>query len=271
MTRILRLSFFNSLAKNRELLWRLSEREITGRYRGSVLGWGWSLVNPVLMLGVYTLVFSTVFKAQWGNVADSGPLGFAVNLFAGLITFTIFAECANQAPTLILSNANYVKKVIFPLELLGAVTVATAVFHALTSMIVLLAFELIALQAIPITVLFIPIVWLPLALGCLALSWILSALGVFIRDLSQVINVSVSMLMFLSAVFYPLSALPPKIAGVLRFNPLALVVEQSRKVLVDGSLPNATFLLAWIAGMLIVCEISYRLFRKAGRGFGDVI
>ena len=218
------ITFVASLVRNRELWWRLSEREVTGRYRGSILGWGWSLLTPLMMLGVYTFVFSTVFKARWGDLEQAGSLGFAINLFAGLITYNIFAECATEAPTLILNNTNYVTKVIFPLETLSAVSVSAALFHACTSTLVLLAFELIAVQQVPLTVLLLPLVWLPFLLGCLAMSWLVSALGVFLRDLGQLIGVMVSMLMFMSAVFYPLSALPPALQTVLGLNPLVVVI-----------------------------------------------
>ena len=265
------MRFIRSLLQNRELWWRLSEREIAGRYRGSILGWGWSLLTPLLMLGVYTFVFSTVFKARWGDLEQAGSLGFAINLFAGLITFNIFAESASQAPTLILGNANYVTKVIFPLETLSAVSVTAALFHACTSTVILLAFELIAIHQVPLTVLWLPFVWLPYVLGCLAMSWCISALGVFLRDLGQVIGVMVSMLMFMSAVFYPLSALPESLQTVLALNPLVLVIEQSRRVLVQGMPPSTTYLLLGSGLMLGLCELSFRLFKKAQRGFADVL
>ena len=265
------LRFVSSLLQHRELWWRLSEREIAGRYRGSVLGWGWSLLTPLLMLGVYTFVFSTVFKARWGDLEQAGSLGFAINLFAGLISFNIFAECASQAPTLILGNVNYVKKVIFPLEILSAVSVSAALFHACTSTVILLAFELIAIQQVPLTVLWLPLVWLPYVLGCLAMSWCISALGVFLRDLGQVIGVMVSMLMFMSAVFYPLSALPPTLQTVMGLNPLVVVIEQSRRILVQGVLPSTSYVVLGSVLMLGLCELSYRLFNKARRGFADVL
>ena len=265
------ITFVASLVRNRELWWRLSEREVIGRYRGSILGWGWSLLTPLMMLGVYTFVFSTVFKARWGDLEQAGSLGFAINLFAGLITYNIFAECATEAPTLILNNTNYVTKVIFPLETLSAVSVSAALFHACTSTLVLLAFELIAIKQVPLTVLLLPLVWLPFLLGCLAMSWLVSALGVFLRDLGQVIGVMVSMLMFMSAVFYPLSALPAPLQTLLSLNPLVLVIEQSRRILVQGSAPNMAYLLLGIGLMLALCELSFRLFKKAQRGFADVL
>ena len=265
------ITFVTSLLRNRELWWRLTEREVIGRYRGSVLGWGWSLLTPLMMLGVYTFVFSTVFKARWGDLEQAGSLGFAINLFAGLITYNIFAECATQAPTLILSNTNYVTKVIFPLETLSAVSVSAALFHACTSTLVLIAFELIAVQQVPLTALMLPLVWLPYLLGCLAMSWLVSALGVFLRDLGQLIGVMVSMLMFMSAVFYPLSALPSSLQTVLGLNPLVVVIEQSRRILVQGVAPSLSYVVLGFILMLGLCEISFRLFNKARRGFADVL
>lgn len=276
------LSFPQALWRQRELWWQLSLREVQGRYRGSLLGWGWSLVTPLLMLAVYTFVFSQVFQARWGDLQQSGPLVFAINLFAGLIVFNMFAETANQSPGLILGNANLATKVIFPLEILPAVTVAAAVFHALTSLVVLVGFQvtkgLLSAGASNVnglgihpTLLWLPLIWLPLVCGCLALGWLLSSLGVFLRDLGQVIGVFVNLLMFLSAVFYPLSSLPPQWQPLLQLNPLVLVIEQTRRVAVNGQLPSLSYLL-WggLIGVL-ACEISFRSFQKARRGFADVL
>jgi lipopolysaccharide transport system permease protein len=141
------------------------------------------------MLSVYTFVFSQVFKARWGGLEQAGPLGFAVNLFAGLIVFNLFSECLNRAPGLVVSNPNYVKKVVFPLEVLGCVAVGNAGFHALTSLLILIIFELISLHYIPLTLLWLPLIWLPLFLGSLACTWFLSAAGVFLRDIGQLIGV----------------------------------------------------------------------------------
>ncbi len=267
----LNLYFPPNLLKHRELLWRLTEREVAGRYRGSMLGWGWSLLNPLLMLAVYTFVFSTVFQARGFGLEQTGPIGFAINLFTGLIVFNVFAECATSAPSLILNNVNYVTKVIFPLEVLGAASVATSLFHAFTSLIILLLFELLAIHQIPVTTFWLPLVWLPLLLGCLSMNWLLSALGVYMRDLGQLIGVLVSMLMFLSAVFYPLSALPKALQPLLGLNPLVVIIEQSRAILVRGEAPSWNYVFLGSLLMLLVCEMSYRLFQRARRGFADVL
>ncbi len=267
----LKLSFINNLQQHRTLLWRLTQREVVGRYRGSVLGWAWSLLNPLLMLGVYTFVFSTVFKARWPDLQQAGPLGFAINLFAGLIVFNLFSECVGKAPTLVLNQPSYVTKVVFPLEVLSVVAVGAAAFHASTSLVVLAGFGLIATGTIPATALWLPVVWLPLGMGCLALCWLLSALGVYLRDLPQLVSVGLTVLMFLSAVFYPISALPERWQPLLRANPLVLVIEQTRRVLVQGEQPAGAYLLLAIPLTALGCELSFRLFQKARRGFADVI
>jgi lipopolysaccharide transport system permease protein len=223
------------------------------------------------MLAVYTFVFSQVFKARWGNLEDSGPIGFAVNLFAGLIVFNFFAECANRAPGMVLANPNYVKKVIFPLEVLAGVIVGGAFFNALTSLIVLAIFELVGFRHIPLTALWLPLVWLPLLTGCLALTWLLGALGVFLRDVGQIVAVMVSMLMFLSPIFFPLSALPARWQPILVMNPLAPVIEQTRRVLVDGSQPSLSYLIMGTILTTLICEASFRSFQKAKRAFADVL
>ena len=265
------LTFPRALWKNRELWWRLTEREVLGRYRGSLLGIGWSFITPLAMLAVYTFVFSQVFKARWGGLEQAGPLGFAVNLFAGLIVFNLFSECVNRAPGLVVANPNYVKKVVFPLEILGCVAVGNAGFHALTSLLILLVFELIAFQHLPLTLLWLPLIWLPLILGSLACTWFLSAAGVFLRDIGQLVGVGLNMLMFLSPIFFPLSALPAKWQPLLQLNPLAQVIEQTRRVSLQANNPAWEYIFLGTLGTLAACELSFRAFQKSKKAFADVL
>lgn len=267
----MKVYFPKSIYRHRELLWRLSQREIQGRYRGSFLGLGWSFVQPLAMLAVYTLVFSQVFKARWGTSEHAGPLAFAVNLFAGLIVFNLFSECVNRAPGLVLANPNYVKKVIFPLDILAPVALGTAGFHAITSLLVLIIFEVAGYGRIPYSILWLPLVWTPLLLGTLAITWLLSAIGVFLRDIGQLVGVIVSILMFLSPIFFPLSALPPRWLPILQLNPLAHVIEQTRSVAITGNPPDVTYLICGITLGLLACETSYRAFQKAKPAFADVM
>ena len=224
------------------------------------------------MLAVYTFVFSQVFKARWGGELDqAGPLGFALNLFAGLIVFNLFSECVSRAPNLVVNNPNYVKKVVFPLEILGSVAVGSAGFHALTSLSILLAFELFAFNQLPITVVWLPLVWLPLILGSLACTWFLSAAGVFLRDIGQLITVGLNMLMFLSPIFFPVSALPPRWQPFLGLNPLAQVIEQTRRTTIQGLNPSWSYLFFGVLLSTTACELSFRAFQKSKRAFADVL
>ena len=256
---------------HRMLWWHLTQREVVGRYRGSALGLGWAFITPLLMLAVYTLVFSQVFKARWGGLEEAGPMGFAVNLFAGLIVFNLFTECVSRAPDLILQNPNYVKKVVFPLELLAAVAVAGACVHLLASFAILIVAELMAFHYVPLTILWVPFVWLPLILLSLACCWILSAAGVFIRDLGQLVRIGLNMLIFLSPIFFPLSALPEKWRPIIAINPLALIIEQTRHVIVQGIPPSLAYIAFATMATTLGCELAFRVFSRAKRSFADVI
>jgi lipopolysaccharide transport system permease protein len=265
-------TFAKSFWHNRHLIWRLTERDILSRYKGSAIGAGWSAITPLAMLAVYTFVFSQVFRARWGSLDEHGPAGFAVNLFAGLIVFTIFSECVGKAAGLITSNPNYVKKVIFPLDALSWVTVGSALFHGLISIAILLIFELVVtMRSIPLTVLWLPIVWVPLILGTQACVLLLSAAGVFLRDIGQATNIGLNMIMFLSPIFFPLSALPPRWQPILGLNPLAIIIEETRKVMIQGSQPSFTVMVTGIITSYLCCVLAFKTFSKAQRAFADVI
>jgi lipopolysaccharide transport system permease protein len=261
--------FLYAIWTNRILIKRLTEREVLGRYRGSFLGLAWSFLNPLAMLVVYTFVFTRILNVQWGS--SSSPTGFAMNLFAGLIVFYMFAEVAQKSPGLILANPNYVKKVVFPLEILAAVTTFSAFFHAAVNLIVLLVAELFSLHQLPFSALWIPFVWLPLMLGCLSMSWFLSALGVYIRDIGQLIGFFVNTLMFLTPIFYSPSALPQDFQLLLLANPLAQVIHQTREIIIVGSQPSLAYLVFGVLIGCILCELAFHFFRRAKKGFADVL
>lgn len=262
-----------SLWRNRDLLIALIKREVIGRYRGSVMGIAWSFFNPLLMLTIYTFVFSVVFKARWGTGGGSeeSRTDFAILLFVGMIVHGLFAECINRAPALILSNVNYVKKVIFPLEILPWVAFGSALFHTAISVAVLLVAQLIFNHYIPWTAIIFPIVLLPLALIAMGLAWFLSAFGVFVRDIGQVTGMFTTVLLFLSPVFYPLSALPAEYQAWLQLNPLAFIIEEGRKVLVFGQLPSLGHWSVLTAAGMLVAWLGFAWFQKTRRGFADVL
>jgi lipopolysaccharide transport system permease protein len=259
-----------SLWRNRSLIKALTQREVIGRYRGSVMGILWSFLNPVFMLLVFTFVFSVVFKARWSGGSDS-KTEFALILFAGLIVFNLFAECVNRAPGLILANVNYVKKVVFPLEILPWVALGSALFHALISLVVWLIAYLILFGVPHITVLLLPLVFLPFLLFVIGLSWALASLGVFLRDVSQFTGLITTAMMFLSPIFYPVSALPEAYRHLLLLNPLTPVIEQAREVLFWGKVPDMAILSVYLVGSALIAWLGFAWFQKTRKGFADVL
>ena len=263
-------AMFKSLWRNRLLIWQMTQRDIAARYRGSVIGLAWSFINPLLMLLVYTFVFSVVFKARWG-VEEESRTDFAIILFAGMIVFGLFAEMINRAPGQIVSNANYVKKVVFPLEILSWVSLGSVLFHSLVSLAVLLLAQLLINLSLPWTVILFPLVLLPLIFASLGGAWFLAAMGVYVRDIGQITTVFTTVLMFMSAVFYPISALPESYQAWLRLNPLVHIITESRKVLILGSLPDWSWLGISLLMGLTIAFAGFWWFQKTRKGFADVL
>ncbi|KYP93952.1 sugar ABC transporter permease, partial [bacteria symbiont BFo2 of Frankliniella occidentalis] len=240
-------------------------------YKGSFLGLTWSLFNPILMLTVYTFVFSVIFKSRWGGEQSGGHADFAIILFTGLIIFNIFSEAINRSTTLITSNVNFVKKVVFPIEILPVVSLLSSLFHAGISLIVLLVTILFFKHQIHATIFFLPIILIPLILSITGLSWILASLGVYIRDIPQTVNIAVMILMFLSPVFYPISALPITFQKIVLLNPIAFLIEETRKIICFGIIPNWELLTIDTIISLLIFLIGFSFFQKTKKGFADVI
>ena len=204
-----------SLWRNRQLIMQMTKREVVGRYQGSALGLIWTFLNPVFMLAVYTFVFSVVFKARWGVGGEESKTQFAVVLFVGMIVHGLFAEVLNRAPSLILSNVNFVKKVVFPLEILPVVSMGAALFHSLISVGVLLIAFVLFNGNLHWTAVLVPLVVLPLVILTLGLAWMLASLGVFLRDVGQTIGIITTVMLFLAPVFYPVTALPEEMRPLI--------------------------------------------------------
>ncbi len=265
------LTLARSLLTNRQLLRQLIKREVISRYRGSFLGTAWSFFNPLLMLAVYTFVFTTIMKIRWVEEGSVDKVNFAILAFVGLLVHGFFAECLNKAPTLIISNVNFVKKVIFPLDALVWVLVGSALFHLGISMVVLLLAQIVLGVGVPWTFVLFPLVLLPLVLLMAGLSWLLASLGVYLRDISQVTGVLSSVMLFLSPVFYPASSLPEWVRPWMAINPLTHIIEDSRSVLVFGRVPELS---RWTVSMcigLVVMMLGYAWFQRTRKGFADVL
>ena len=260
-----------SLWQHRDLITQMTRREVVGRYRGSIMGLAWSFFNPILMLVVYTFVFSVVFKAKWGGGGEQSQTSFAIVLFVGMIVHGFFAEMVNRAPGMILANVNYVKKVVFPLEILPVVGMGAALFHTLISLGVLLTAILLIKGSLVWTSIFFPLVILPLLIATLGVTWFLVSFGVFVRDVGQITGMITTVLMFISPVFYPISALPEKFQFWLMLNPLTFVIEQSRTVMIFGKLPDWTGLGIYTIFSLAVAWAGFWWFQKTRKGFADVL
>ena len=265
------LALVLSLWRNRQLIAQMTRRDVAGRYKGSALGLAWSFFNPVFMLVVYTFVFSVVFKARWGVGVEETNTQFAVVLFVGLIVHGLFAEVLNRAPGLILGNVNYVKKVVFPLEILPAVSMGAALFHSLVSLLVLFIAFVIFNGYLHWTAIFTPLVLLPLVIFTLGLAWILASLGVFIRDVGQTIGMLTTVVLFVSPVFFPVTALPERFRPWMMANPLTFIIEQAREVLIWGHLPNWAGLGLYTLVATAVAWAGYAWFQKTRKGFADVL
>lgn len=260
-----------SFYRNRQLIWEMTKREVIGRYRGSIMGLAWSFFHPVLMLAVYTFVFSVVFQARWGTGSEESKVDFAIILFMGLIVHGLLAECVNRAPSLILSNVNYVKKVVFPIETLPWVALGSALFHSAISLAVLMGAQLIVNLSLPWTALLFPVIILPLVLVTIGLAWFLAATGVYVRDVSQTSGIITTVMLFMAPVFYPVSALPKEYQVWLLLNPLTFIIEEARKVLIWGQLPDWAGLAAYSVVAATIAWLGFFWFQRTRRGFADVL
>lgn len=250
---------------------QLARREVIGRYRGSVMGLAWSFLNPLLMLAVYTIFFTVLHGSRIGSVGPTNQADFAITLFAGLIIHGFFAECINRAPSVIVSNANYVKKVVFPLEILPIVNAMAALFHVGVSLTMLVSVQLLLNQTFAWTMIFFPMLILPFALLTLGLSWFLAAIGVYVRDVSQLTVFLTTVLLFLSPVFYAVESLPARVQPFIRANPLTFVIEQSRAVLLHDAIPDWQGLAVYTLMSAVVAGLGLWSFQKMRKGFADVL
>ena len=263
-------ALFGTVVDYGSLLWQFARREISGRYRGSLIGFGWAVLNPLLLLAIYTFVFSVVFRIRWDTPTDS-RLGFALVVYAGMIVHGFFAECITRAPMLVIENRNLVKKVVFPLQLLPWSVLIVAAFHFLVGILLIAAAMLVTTGALPVTMLALPAIVLPLALLSLGVVYAFAALGVYLRDLGQVVGFIALTLLFLSPVFYPASAVPENWRWVIAINPIATFIEMTRGSLIYGTWPAPTTLAAmWVLG-LAVAWMGFYGFQRTRRGFADVL
>jgi len=247
----------------------LTASQLIQRYRGSLLGVLWALVQPLLMLGIYSFVFGAIFRPRW--MEAGGETSFTLVLFCGLTAYGFFSESLSRSPALNTGNPNYVKKIIFPLEVLAVTNVLAAFVQSLAGYGILLLAEWWLRGFVPWTAWLLPVAILPFFLITLALSWIFAALSVYLRDIENMMGLMLSGLMFLSPVFYSLQAVPEKVRPFFYLNPVTWVVEDLRRVLLWGEGLNWKVWLLQLIAAWILLGLAYRLFKKLQPGFADVL
>ncbi|OHB69687.1 MAG: hypothetical protein A2W23_10160 [Planctomycetes bacterium RBG_16_43_13] len=259
-----------NLLRHRELISSFVRRELVGKYRGSLLGMMWSFLNPLLLLGIYTFVFSVLLKVRFSH--STSPVMYGLNLFCGLIPWLAFAEAVGMAPRLILGNINLVKKTVFPLEILVVSSVLTGWVHSLFSIGILIAGVLIVEHSISFSILpLLLLVMIPQLLLTIGISWFLASVGVFIRDTGEIVSLALRLGMYLTPIVYPATVIPERFRHFLFLNPLAVIVESYRDVIIRGQIPDMMFLLivSLIGGCFAI--LGYLWFMKSKRVFADVI
>ncbi len=253
------------------LISQVTQRDVLARYRGSYFGCFWSLLRPLAMLTLYTVVFGFIFQSRLGRSATESKLDFTLALFCGLILFDFFSECISRAPTLILCNQNFVIRVVFPLEILPVSIVGAALIQLTVSLIPLLISLLCVHGSIPLTALYLPVILLPLILFTLGASWFLASLGVFIRDINSFVPVGLQIVMFASAIFYSIQRVPARILPFFMLNPIAVVIDQARNALLWGIAPHWLQYISMLGLGLVVLIGSYVFFMRTKSAFADVM
>jgi len=265
------LHLISTLWRYRDLIRQFIRREIEGRYRGSYLGLIWSFINPLVLLLIYTFVFGLIFKSRWPQAKNSGLGEFAIVIFCGFTAFNVFSESVNRAATMVVGVPNYVKKVVFPLEILPISVLGAALFHSLISLAILLVANVVINHSLQWTIVLLPIVALPLIFLTLGLMWLLSSIGVFIRDINYAVGLVVQVLFFTSAIFYPIENIPEPYRTLIHLNPMAPIVEDFRRVILWGTLPSWVGLTLWLLATSAVMLLGYAFFMKTKKAFADVI
>lgn len=260
---------WRTLARHRALVVELTRREFSGRYQGSFGGIAWSFVQPLFLLAVYTVAFGVILKARWGF--SGGTADYALMIFSALVVFNAFSECLARSPVLVTENPNFVKKVVFPLELLPWVMAFTIALHALLGIGVWIAGYAILYGMPKPTVLLAPLVlacFFPVLLGT---GWLLSALGVLVRDMGQLASLASHALLFLTPIFYGIEAAPPLLQRALMLNPLTFIVEQLRLVLFHGRVPDWSAMVTYFMLASVFAWAALRFFRRLRPGFADLV
>lgn len=259
------------LWSHRFLLRQLVRKGVATTYQGSMMGIAWMVVRPLLTLAIFGFCFGVVFQGRFFRQTHGGSLEFAMVLFVGLTIFTVLSEMLTVAPSLVSSNANFVKRVVFPLDLLVPAQLGSVLAQLTMSGAVFLAVRLFLDPPLGWAALSVPVLMVPYLMLALGLAWFLASLGVFVRDLQQVVPLAITGLMFLSPLFYPVSAVPPLLQSTIYLNPLTFIVESARNALFRNEWPSPIGLLVYFVVAGFVMWLGWAWFEKTKKGFADVL
>ena len=263
--------FWNHFSIKRDLWWQFTVRAVEMRHRGSYLGFLWAVLNPLLMAALYISVFGFIFESRFHVLPDETAVDYALGVFLGLILFHLMAETLAAAPIIIIGQPNLVKKVVFPLEMLPLAQLSAYWFHAMISLMLCLLAQLVIGRGLTSGLLWLPVILLPLLLLTLGLGWFLAALGVFFRDIVQVVPVLGQIVLWTSAVFFAPTALSPLAWSILKWNPLLHTVDLARHAVLWHQPLSLTHLAyTWLAGLAVFAFGAW-FFRATRHSFAEVL
>lgn len=262
-------SVLRGLGRNRELIRSMVVRDFVGRYRGSFIGLYWSIINPLVLMALYTIVFSVFLKVRFST--NDRPIDFALYLLCAMLPWNAFAEGLTRSANVIRENANLVKRAVFPLEILPLNLALSALIHEVIGLVLLTALIGIINKRLYWTILMVPLLLGIQLLFAMGMNWVTASLCVFLRDIGQMIGLVLTVWMFLTPIFYPESIIPARLRIVLWLNPMARLVQYYRMVLLAGELPNPIDLAILAIGMALIFLIGYFWFSKTKKVFADVI
>ncbi len=257
------------LREHRGLIRSMVRRDLTSRYKGSVMGLAWAIITPAVTIAIFTLIFSGIFGARFGT--EGGHLGFAVYLFCGMLPWIAFSDGVQRAATAMTENINLIKRVVFPVEALPVNVALSAIVQQLIGTIVLLAAALFLQSKLQTTVVLMPILLIPQLLATIGLGWLMASLGVFIRDMPQFNQLFFSTWMYLTPILYPESLVPPNYRWLVNLNPMAPLIRSYRRVLLEGRMPDWKGLAVTTLFALSCFAVGYWWFERTKKAFADVL
>ncbi|MBL8173007.1 MAG: ABC transporter permease [Acidobacteria bacterium] len=257
------------LREHRDLIRSLVKRDLTSRYKGSVMGLGWTILTPAVQIVIFTVIFSGIFSAKFGD--QGGHLRFAVYLLCGMLPWIAFSDGVLRSTTTLTDNVNLVRRVVFPLEALPVNLALSALVQQLLGTVVLLAATLLMQQTLHLTAFWLPVLLIPQLLATIGLGWLMASLGVFIRDMAQVNQLALQACMYLTPILYPESLVPPNYRRLVDWNPMAPLIRSYRQILLEGQPPDWRGLVVTVVFGLVCFGFGYWWFERTKKAFADVL